>query len=108
MSIRKIEKKEWQEYFNSFSKKFLKDEQPEYAEVRILNKSMGVQPETQWTLLKGVTYDKKGDVLEIQLEKLNRMVHHPQEIYVDEADDGWLLSFEIVQNDGTRNIIETR
>lgn len=108
MSIREIEKKDWQNYFNSFSKKFLKDEQPEYAEIRILADSIGMQPETQWMILKGITYDLKADLLDIELDNLNRLIHHPEKIYVDEADDGWLLSFEVVQPDGTKNIIETR
>lgn len=108
MAIKKLEKTEWRNYFNSFSKKFLKDKQPEYAEIRVLSDTLGMQPETQWMLLKGITYDDKSDLLDIQLDKLNRLIHHPEKIYVDEADEGWLLSFEVVQPDGIKSIIELR
>lgn len=108
MAIREIQKKEWGNYFNSFSKKFLKDKQPEYAEIRILADSLGMQPETQWLLLKGITYDDKSDLLEVQLEKLNRLIHHPEKIYVDEDEEGWILSFEVIQPDGTKSIVELR
>ena len=108
MAIKKIEKDEWQEYFTRFTKKYLNDKLPEYAEIQILTDSMGSQPGTSWMLLKGITYDPHGDILDIQLEKLNRSIRHPQEIYVDEADNGWLLSFEVIESDGTRDIIETR
>ena len=69
---------------------------------------MGDQPETKWMLLKGLSYDSKGDVLEIQLDGLNRMINNPKEIYVDEEKSGWILSFEVIEKDGTKNIIETR
>lgn len=108
MAIKRIERNEWQKYFDNFSKNFLKDDQPEYAEIRILNESMGAQPATQWLLLKGITYDEKGDLLDIQFDNFNRMIQHPREIYVDENSDGWVMSFEVIESDGTKDIIETR
>lgn len=108
MPIREIEKEEWQSYFDGFSKRFLKDEQPEYVEIRVLTDTVGMQPVTEWKLLKGITYDAKGDLLEIELDNLKRLIRHPEKIYVDEADNGWVLSFEIIQTDGTKDIIETR
>lgn len=108
MAIKKIEKKQWLPYFDSFSKKYLKDKQPEYVEIRVLNKEMGEQTETKWMLLKGLTYDDRSDILEIQVDGLNRTINHPKEIFVDEEKNGWILSFEVVEEDGTKNIIETR
>ncbi len=108
MAVLKLDKKRWALYFDSFSKKFLKDDQPEYAEIRVLSKDIGVQPETQWTLLKGISYDPKGDVLDVSVDKLNRIILHPTEIYVDEEEDGWLTSIEVVERDGTKDIIEIR
>lgn len=108
MAIKEIKKKEWQNYFNNFSKKYLNDNQPEYAEIRVLTDTMGSQPETKWLNLLGITYDDRGDLLEIQVDNLKRFIYHPDKIFVDESDDGWLLSFEVIQKDGTRDIIETR
>ncbi len=108
MPIREVEKEEWQNYFDTFSKKYLKDEEPEYVEITVLNDSNGVQLESNWMPLRGITYDDKNDLLEIELDKLKRLIRYPEKIYVDEADNGWLLSFEIIESDGTKNIIETR
>lgn len=108
MSIKEVEKKEWQEYFDEFSKKYLKDEEPEYVEITVLDDSAGAQLESNWMPLRGITYDDKNDLLEIELDKLKRLIRHPEKIYVDEADNGWLLSFEVIQRDGTKDIIETR
>lgn len=108
MAVLKLDKKEWAVYFDTFSKKFLKDEQPEYVEIRVMSEEIGVQPETQWTLLKGISYDPKGDVLDVSVDQLNRRIFHPTEIYVDEEDNGWLTSIEVVEQDGTKDIIEIR
>ncbi|WP_138429836.1 DUF5335 family protein [Fodinibius saliphilus] len=108
MAIKEIEKKEWGEYFNSFSKKYLKDEEPEYVEIRVLSDSMGAQQATTWVLLKGITYDAKGDLLDIRLEDSSHIIHKPKEIYVTENKDGWILNLEVIQEDGTKDIIETR
>lgn len=108
MSIKEIEKKEWQNYFDNFSKKYLKDEEPEYVEITVLDNSSGAQLESNWMPLYGITYDDKNDLLEIEMDKLKRLIRQPEKIYVDEADNGWLLSFEVVQRDGTKDIIETR
>ncbi|WP_020403277.1 DUF5335 family protein [Gracilimonas tropica] len=108
MAIKKIEKKEWQPYFDNFSKKYLKDKKPEYVEIRILSKEIGEQPETKWMPLKGLSYDSRSDTFEVQVDGLNRVINHPQEIYVDEEKSGWILSFEVLEKDGTKNIIETR
>lgn len=108
MSIKEIEKKEWQNYFDNFSKKYLKDEEPEYVEITVLDNSSGAQLKSNWMPLYGITYDDKNDLLEIEMDKLKRLIRQPEKIYVDEADNGWLLSFEVVQRDGTKDIIETR
>lgn len=108
MAIKEIEKNEWQNYFDTFSKKYLKDEEPEYVEITVLDDSAGAQLESNWMPLRGITYDDKNDLLEIELDKLKRLIRHPEKIYVDEADTGWLLSFEVIQRDGTKDIIETR
>ena len=108
MAIKKINKGKWQSYFDNFSKKYLKDDKPEYVEIRVLSKDIGDQPETKWMPLKGLSYDAHSDMLEIQVDGLNRMINHPREIYIDEEKDGWILSIEVLETDGTKNIIETR
>lgn len=108
MAIKQIDREHWQTFFDSFSQKFLKDEQPEYAEIRVLSSDSGAQPQTQWLVLEGITYNKKEDLLDIRVEDLNRMILNPSEIYVDQDPDGWISSVEIVEGDGTKDIIEIR
>ncbi|MFH5832728.1 DUF5335 family protein [Halalkalibaculum sp. DA3122] len=108
MAVKKIDKKEWMVYFDTFSKKFLKDKQPEYAEIRVMSNDIGVQQETRWSPLKGISYDPKDDILDINVERLNRMILHPKEIYVDQEEDGWVTSIEVIEADGTKDIIEIR
>jgi hypothetical protein len=108
MAIKKIDKTDWMVYFDTFSKKFLKDKQPEYAEIRVMSDEIGVQSETQWTPLMGISYNPKDDTLDINVEHLNRMIVHPVEIYVDQEENGWLTSIEVTESDGTKDIIEIR
>lgn len=108
MAVKEISKSDWQSFFDTFYKKFLKDEQPEYAEIRVLSNESGAQPQTGWLVLQSMSFDPKGDTLDIKVEDLNRMIWHPSKIYVDEYEDGWITSLEIVEADGTKDIIELR
>ena len=86
----------------------MKDKQPEHVEIQVLSEQMGIQPETRWTVLKGITYDPNDDMLQIQVENLEHMISHPSEIYVNEEEDGWLTGMMVIQRGGERNIIEIR
>lgn len=108
MAIKQVDKKNWHTFFDSFSQKFLKDDQPEYAEIRVLSNDSGAQPQTRWLVLEGITYNDKDDLLDIRVEDLNRMILSPKEIYVDEDPDGWITSIEIIEEDGTKDIVEIR
>ncbi|NIS46197.1 MAG: hypothetical protein GWN00_14305 [Aliifodinibius sp.] len=108
MKSTKISKPQWQKYFDTFSLKYLKDEQPEYIEIQVLSEDMGAQHEIGWTPLKGITYDPKSDILEIQIDKLDHLISHPEEIYVNEEDNGWLTGMMVVRRDGEKSIIDIR
>lgn len=105
---KKIAKKQWQKYFDTFSQKFLKDDQPEYVEIQIISEEIGVQPETKWTILKGLTYDPKSDILEVQVENMEHNISHPEEIYVNEEENGWLTGMMVIQEGGEKNILDIR
>lgn len=107
MAITQLARDDWSTYFDDLSKRFADDDRPEYAEIRVLSMEDGAQPETSWLPLNGLTYDRKGDLLEVFVEGMDHLVYHPQEIYVDE-DAGELSSLEIVRTDGTKEIIEIR
>jgi len=107
MAVKKLEKEEWENYFNNFSRKFIKDKKTEYAEIRVLSIESGDQPETQWIPLLGISYDDKDDLLEIAVDKLDHLIYHPDEIFVDENGD-IITSLQITKKDGEKQIIELR
>jgi uncharacterized protein YuzE len=108
MAVKKIDRDQWQKYFDTFYRKYLKDQQPEYVEIQVMSESLGVQPEIQWMVLKGITYDPKSDILEIQVDKMEHLISQPEEIYVEEIDNGWLTGIEVIQRGGEKNLIEIR
>jgi hypothetical protein len=105
--IRTLPHEEWGPYFDRFSK--TKDDagRVDYTEIRVLSPDLGSQRETSWVPLQGVTYDAKSDLLEIIVPGLDHLVAHPVEIHVDEAQN-ILERFEVIRDDGTREIIEIR
>ena len=108
MAIRKIEKKDLGTYFDGFSQAFMRSKRSDYAEIRVFSMEEGVQPETRWLPLRGITYDPKDDLLDIAVEGLDHLIYHPQEVHVDEAGDGVIASIHVLTPDGTREIIELR
>jgi uncharacterized protein YuzE len=108
MPINEIAKDQWQNRFDGFSKQFLTDEQPEYAEIHILSERSGALEETKWLPLEGISYDPRKDILSIKLEDIEHMIEKPAQIYIDEDAGGWINSMEIIDEEGTKNIIELR
>jgi hypothetical protein len=66
---------------------------------------LGDQVAAKWLPLFGITYDAKGDLLEIAMEGLDHLVHKPREIAVDDGPSG-LGSMEIVDSDRRRQILK--
>jgi hypothetical protein len=108
MAIKKIDQANWASYFDAFSRNLIRSRRSDYAEIRVFSMEDGAQPETAWLPLAGITYDAKGDLLEIQVTNLDHLILHPAEIYVDEAGAGVIASLEIVRQDGVKEIIELR
>lgn len=107
MPIRELKRDEWRTYFDDFSRDLIKEKRTDYAEIRVLSTEDGAQPETSWVPLSGLTYDHRDDLLEVQVKGLDHLIFHPSQIYVDETS-GTLGSLEIIQADGTKQIIELR
>jgi hypothetical protein len=105
--IRTLPHDEWAPYFDRFSRNKDDAGRIDYTEIRVISPEIGAQRETSWVPLQGVTYDPKGDLLEIIVPGLDHLVTHPVEIHVDETGDV-LERFEVIRDDGTREIIEIR
>jgi hypothetical protein len=107
MPIRTLPPTEWAGFFNAFSKAKAGAHRIDYAEIRVLSPEIGAQPQTRWLPLDGITYDSKGDLLEVSVSGLDHLIGHPATIYVDETS-GRLDRFEVVRSDGTRDLVEIR
>lgn len=107
MAIRRLGKEEWTGYFNRFSRGLVSGKNVEYAEIRILSDEDGAQRETDWVPLVGISYDARGDTLDVSVDKLDHRIAHPKDIFVDEFDDV-VTCLEVVRNDGAKDIIELR
>ena len=107
MSIRTLPRAEWNDYFDAFSHTKSDTGRIDHAEIRVLSLEDGAQLQTHWVPLQGLTYDPKGDLLEVIMTGLDHLVGHPEAIYVDE-EAGHLDRLEVVRRDGTKEIIELR
>jgi hypothetical protein len=100
MTARKLDKEEWQAFFDRISKLL----EGKRAEIEVASLALGDQVEAEWLPLLGIVYDRKGDLVEVALDGLDHMIRKPREIYVDVDSEG-LLSLEIVDAEGVRQVV---
>ncbi len=103
MSTQRIDKSEWADFFDGFTKAL----PGKRAEVEVASLDLGDQIAADWLPFVGITYDPKDDLIEIALEGLDHMIRRPQEVHVD-YDVGSLISLEVVNGDGVREIIKLK
>jgi hypothetical protein len=103
MTTRKLDKPQWRPFFDGVSKLL----EGKRAEIEVASLLLGDQIEAEWLPLMGIAYDPKDDLVEVALEGLDHLIHHPREIYVDD-DVGGLLAIEIVTTDDVREIVKLR
>ena len=103
MAISKLDKANWQTYFDRVSDLLV----GKLAEVEVASLGLGDQIEAEWLPLLGIVYDDKDDIIEIALEDLDHLIRSPREVYID--DSGIVLtSLEIVDADGNKQIVQLR
>jgi hypothetical protein len=103
MPIAKLDKEVWHPYFDAVSKVLV----GKRAEIEVDSLQLGSQIEAEWLPLLGIVYDPKSDIVEVVLEGLDHMIHHPREVYVD-IDATGLNSVEVIDEDDERQIITLR
>ena len=101
--ISKLEKEVWHPYFDAMSKMLV----GKRAEIEVDSLQLGSQVQASWLPLLGIVYDPKSDIVEVALEGLDHMIHHPREVYVDVNESG-LNSVEVIAEDDERQIINLR
>jgi len=103
MTTRKLERSEWRPYFDRVAKRL----PTMRVAVSVLGADIGAQPETEDSVLIGITYDPKDGILEVATPNLTHRIANPEEIYVQERL-GELASVEVIAPDGTKQIVELK
>jgi hypothetical protein len=100
---KQLEKSQWRTYFDQISKAL----PGKRAEVEVASLDLGDQIEAEWAPILGVSYDPKDDDVIIMLEGHEHLISHPREILLEEEGVA-LASFEVIDKDGTRQIVRLR
>ena len=95
-------------YFDEFTKRFLRDQPPRSIDVQVLEPDWGDQYSTEGARLVGLTYDKKKNSLEFELDSGDHRIYEPREVWTVEESDGFLSSIEVVGDDGAREIVSLK
>jgi hypothetical protein len=104
MATRKLNKAEWQAFFDGLSHVL----GPKQVEVEVLSLGLGDQIEAGWLPLVGLVYSPKDDTVEVALDGLYHLIKQPREIYVVEEEAGELLAIEVITADGVRQIVRLK
>jgi hypothetical protein len=105
MATRKLERSEWESFFNRVSKNLRSVE----GQLEVVSEELGDQVEVEWSFVEGLSYDPKDRVFEIQFAegKHDHLIQNPVEIYIEE-EAGALKSVEIIKEDGTRFVLKLK
>ncbi|KPK14145.1 MAG: hypothetical protein AMJ62_13735 [Myxococcales bacterium SG8_38] len=101
MATRKLKPSEWQRYFDGVAKHIPSMK----VGVTILGEDIGVQPESQGSALVGISWDHNDQALTVDTANWSHRIDRPAEIFVQE-EGGMLSSVEVVDQDGSKQIVE--
>jgi len=94
------------EYFEDFTKRFLRDGATEAVDVEVLNPEQGDQYVTEGARLMGITYEPAENVLEFALDSGDHRVVEPKEVWTVQEKDGFVSSIEVVRKDSVKEIVK--
>lgn len=100
-----IPRERWSSYFDTFAKRFLRDEVPEVATIHVADGARGRQRAVSGVRVLGITYDRRDHVLDVALEGLDHLVLRPVAIWAREAEDGFIDELTVLREDGLRETI---
>jgi hypothetical protein len=107
-STKQLPRAEWKNYFDRFTREFLKDDPSDGTAIEVMSPTLGDQFEVSSARLLGLDYDPKENTFEVLLEELDHLVFEPTEIWVLEGEPGFISTIEIIRADGTKEIIYVR
>ena len=94
------------EYFEDFTKRFLRDGATEAVDVEVLNPELGDQYVAEGARLRGITYEPAENILEFELDAGDHRVVEPKEVWTVQETDGFVSSIEVVRKDSTKEIVK--
>lgn len=103
MAPRKLESASWQPYFDALTRNL----SGQSAEIEIAALALGNQIQEDWLPLMGISYDAASQLLKVQLEGVDHVIHHPRDIHAEEGPAG-LNCLIVLDDDGVRQIIRLR
>jgi hypothetical protein len=103
MTLQKLERPQWPAFCNHLSVGLI----GKLAEIEIASPAIGAQIEARWAPIIGLTYDARGDIIEIMLEGIEHIVQHPRALYVDYGTSG-ILSVGILDEMNAWQIVRLR
>jgi hypothetical protein len=107
-TTKQLARTEWETYFDRFTRERLQSEAPGAATIEVVSPTLGDQLQVSAARLLGLTYDPKSEALEVLLENIDHLIFRPTEIWVVEAEPGFISTLEIIQSDGTKELIYFR
>ena len=103
MTIEQLERDQWHGFFEALTRTI----EGRQAEVEVASADFGDQRLAEHARLLGISYDMRGDMLEIALDGLDHRIAHPSAVYVD-RDAGLVHGIEAMGSDGTRTGLHLR
>ena len=107
-TTKQLARAEWRTYFDRFTRERLQAAAPEDATIEVVSPTLGDQFQVSAVRLLGLTYDPKSEALEVLLENIDHLIFRPTEIWVVEGEPGFISTLEILQSDGTKELIYVR
>jgi hypothetical protein len=101
VTIIKLNPEEWHRYFNNIASAL----HGRKATVEVVAPDVGAQFVAEELGIIGITYDPKGQLLEVALDGMDHLIRSPVEIYVDERPHG-IGVVEATDADGRKHIIQ--
>lgn len=98
-----LKKESWSAYFEKLTRAL----QGKQALVEVGGLPMGNPVAVQWIALLGITYDRKDDLLDLDLGEIEHIIHHPVAIHV-EATATDVRGIEVVDADRTKHVVRLR
>lgn len=91
-------------YFETFTKRYLRDDSPELVRVEVVSPELGDQVAAEGARLIGITYDAHQNALEFELDSGDHRIIQPREVWAIQEDDGFVSAIQVVRPDGSAHI----